>query len=94
MLNQFWLRSLAPLSSLSSLGSSQPETECGQLLLNTVTLQARAQGGLPANAGVPLESEPLPRAGLLSLALLGPTPRSLKVGLIGLILSLLLTRLN
>jgi hypothetical protein len=72
-----WLRSLAPLSSLSSLGSSQPEAECGQLLLHAATLQARAQGGLPANAGVPLDSEPLTRAGLLPLDLLDPTLRPL-----------------
>lgn len=55
-------------------------------LLHAATLQARARGGLPANADVPLDSEPLTRAGLLPLALLGPTPRSLNVGLIGLIL--------
>lgn len=42
-------------------------------MLHAATLQARAQGGLPANAGVPLDSEPLTRAGLLPLALLGPT---------------------
>lgn len=52
--------------------------------LIAATFQARAQGGLPANAGVPLESVPLTRASLLPLSLLGPTLRSLKVGLIAL----------